>query len=566
MKSYEIVKAQANALIEFYRQNPVVAAYDLLGVELEPIQAVVFRGMWFCNYVIVVACRGLGKSFLQALMATLRALLYPGHRVGLIGSSYRQAKVMFREVEALYQASEVFREATVRSPVRSTDMCEIRFRPAGKYSGSSILAIPLGNDGSKIRGQRFFTICCDEFCQIPVEIFNLVIRPMGATEHSPMENVKRIKRKKELIKLGMEVEEEISTNKIIMTSSGFFKMNHMWDRMRHYWRKMDEGNKSYAVYQASYVDLSEGFLNKSNIEEAKETMPKALFEMEYCGMMISDSEGFFKASIIESCIANKLDNYFTVKPCGNKDSEYVMSIDPARTSDSFAIMIFEVGENITKLVYAIAYTGISSIEAVHEVFRLRDNFNLVRVVMDSQGGGLNIKDLFEAGIDNNKPILDLLDKHNYGKDGDLILQLFNPSPSTNTDANFTALAMLEKDNFLFPGPPQFGSDTEEDLYEYIELLKKQILSIVVTQNPNGSLNFNTQSKKAKKDLYSCFIMGCWVIKQIKKEGEIPVEQEQILSYAGIINTRSSNYDNNQYIDRVNNFGGGIRPLIVPTAL
>lgn len=566
MKPYEIIKAQANSLVSFYRQHPVTAAYDLLGVTLDEIQRIIFRDMWFKNYVIVVACRGLGKSFLQALLATLTTMLYPGRRVGLIGSSYRQSKVMFREVEALYQQSGILREATMRAPIKSTDMCEMKFNSAGNHSGSSILAIPLGNDGSKIRGQRFHLVLCDEFAQIPEQIFNLVIRPMAATVHDPMSNVKRIKRQKQLMALGLDVEEEYSVNKIVMTSSGFFKVNHMWNRMRHYWKKVALGDKSYAVHQASYTDLSEGFLDAGNVEEARETMPRLLFEMEYCGKMISDSEGFFKASMIELCIANKLDNYFTVKLKGNKDSEYVMAIDPARTSDSFAIMIFEVSEAVTKLVYAVTYTGVSSIETVNEIFRLRDNFNLVRVVMDSQGGGLNIKDLLEAGIDNNKPILDLLDKNNYGKEGDLILQFFNPSPSTNTDANFTALAMLEKDNFLFPGPPQFGYEEEDDLYEYIELLKRQILSIVVTQNPNGSLNFNTQSAKAKKDLYSCFIMGCWMIKQIAKEREMPAEQEQILSHVGIINNRMSDSMNSQYIDRVNNFGGGVRPLIVPGVL
>jgi hypothetical protein len=204
VKSYEILKAQANNMIEFYRQSPVIAAYDLLGVELDYIQSIIFHDVWFKDYVIVVACRGLGKSFLQALLAVLKALLYPGHRVGLIGSSYRQSKVMFREVEVLYQSSEIFREATLRPPVKSTDMCEVRFKPAGSYSGSSILAIPLGSDGAKIRGQRFFTICVDEFAQVPEQIFNLVIRPMGATEHNPMENVKRIRRKRQLMELGIE--------------------------------------------------------------------------------------------------------------------------------------------------------------------------------------------------------------------------------------------------------------------------------------------------------------------------------------------------------------------------
>lgn len=564
MKSYEIIRAQANSLIEFYRNHPVTAAYDLLGVELEDIQSIIFKDIWFKDYVIVVACRGLGKSFLQALLAALRAMLYPGHRVGLIGSSYRQAKVMFREVEALYQGSEIFREATVRSPIKSTDMCEIRFKSAGKYAGSSILAIPLGSDGSKIRGQRFFTICCDEFCQIPSDIFNLVIRPMGATEHNPIENVKRIRRRKQLIELGLEVEDEISTNKIIMTSSGFFKMNHMWDRMKHYWKKIDTGDPAYAVHQCAYWDLPEGFLNKSNIEEAKETMPRVLFEMEYCGKMISDSEGFYKASVIESCVANKIDNYFTVKPIGSKDSRYVMAVDPARSVDSFAILIFELCGDVSRVVYATTYTNVSSIETVNKIFKLRDKFNLVRIVMDSQGGGWNIKDMLEAGIDNNKPILDILDKDNIGKDGDMVLQLFNPSTTSNTDANFTALSMLEKKTMLFPGPPQYGRDEEDDIYEYINLLKKQILSIIVTTNPNGTLSFNTPSQRAKKDLYSCFIMGAWIIKQLIKEESIEPEQEQILSYGGIVRSRDGYIDYSA--NRINNFDGVVRPIRVPLVL
>lgn len=564
MKSYEVIKAQANNLIEFYRANPVTAAYDLLGVELCTIQSIIFKDMWFRDYIIVVACRGLGKSFLQALLATLKAQLYPGHRVGLIGSSYRQAKVMFREVEALYQQSEIFREATLRPPIKSTDVCEVRFKAAGGRAGSSILAIPLGNDGSKIRGQRFFTICVDEFVQVPEDIFSLVVRPMAATSYDPISNVKRVERKKQLKALGLEVEEDSAANKIVMTSSGFFKVNHMWNRMKHYWKKIDAGDPAYAVHQCAYWDLPEGFLNKSNIEEAKETMPTALFEMEYAGMMISQSGGFFSGSVLESCVANQIDNYYTVKPVGRKDARYVMAVDPARSVDSFAILIFELCGGVSKIVYAATYHNNSSIETTKEIFKLRDNFNLVRIILDSQGGGLQTKDLLEAGMDNNKPILDILDKDNVGKSGDMLLHLFNPSTSTNTDANFTALSMLEKKTVLFPGPPQYGSEEEDDIYEYINILKKQILSIIVTTNPNGTLSFNTPSQRAKKDLYSCFIMGCWIIKQITKEENIEPEQEEILSYGGLINARDGFIDYS--INRINNFEGVKRPLIVPSVM
>ena len=49
-------------LIKFYRSNPCIAAYDLLGVDLAPIQRLVFRDMWFKNYVIAVCGRGIGKT------------------------------------------------------------------------------------------------------------------------------------------------------------------------------------------------------------------------------------------------------------------------------------------------------------------------------------------------------------------------------------------------------------------------------------------------------------------------------------------------------------------------
>ncbi len=53
---------QGKELIGFYRQHPCIAAYELLGVDLAPIQRMVFRDMWFKNYVIAVCGRGFGKS------------------------------------------------------------------------------------------------------------------------------------------------------------------------------------------------------------------------------------------------------------------------------------------------------------------------------------------------------------------------------------------------------------------------------------------------------------------------------------------------------------------------
>jgi phage terminase large subunit-like protein len=191
LKNHELIMDQGIEMIEFYRNNPCIAAYDLLRVDLAPIQRVVFEDMWFKNYVITIASRGLGKTFLLAALATLSCLLYPGYRVGLMAPVFRQSKLIFAEVEKLYTRSPIVREAAEKRPVRGSDTCYLRFKSVHGVSPSYIEALPLG-DGTKIRGSRFYLVVVDELAQVPDKILDMVIRPMAATTLEPMENVRRI--------------------------------------------------------------------------------------------------------------------------------------------------------------------------------------------------------------------------------------------------------------------------------------------------------------------------------------------------------------------------------------
>ena len=308
--------------------------------------------------------------------------------------------------------------------------------------------------------------------------------------------------------------------------------------------------------------MPEGFLDETNIEEARATLPTALFEMEYCGLMVDDTDGFYKASLLEEATANSVANYRTVMLSGDPDKEYVMAVDPARERDSFAILIFEIyGGNIAQIVYAKTYNQVSSIRTSKAIFKLRDKFNLIRIIMDSQGGGTNIRDLLEEGIDGNRPILNISDRRNFGKDGDFILELFNPSPKINTAANYTALSMLEHKRVWFPAPPVGGKSNDKlaKVYDTIEELKRQIVGITVTPLGGGYLAFKTSVPKAKKDLYSCFIMGCHKINELYKASTLPQEQADMLEFGGLINTRDPYSDS--YGDSIGVLRD--RPLIVP---
>jgi hypothetical protein len=90
-RKYKEILEAGTGLVDFYLQNPCIAAYDLLGVDLAPIQRVIFEDFWFKNYVMAICARGFGKSFLLGLLATLSSMLKSGYRTGLIAPVFRQS-------------------------------------------------------------------------------------------------------------------------------------------------------------------------------------------------------------------------------------------------------------------------------------------------------------------------------------------------------------------------------------------------------------------------------------------------------------------------------------------
>ena len=95
------------------------------------------------------------------------------------------------------------------------------------YNGAVIEALPIGVDGAKIRGSRFYCILIDEFAQVPQKIIETVLAPMSITKLDPMKKVRELERRKTLIEAGLATDddfEEDTVNKMIATSSGFYKI------------------------------------------------------------------------------------------------------------------------------------------------------------------------------------------------------------------------------------------------------------------------------------------------------------------------------------------------------
>jgi len=462
------------------------------------------------------------NTYLLGALATLSSLLFPGHRVGLIGPSFRQSRMIFSEVEKIYDQSPILREAVQKKPTRHTDSCFLKFKAIGGVSGSFIEALPLGVDGSKIRGSRFYTICIDELAQVPSKIVDLVIRPFAATTLSPMENVRQKEQQRKLIELGIATEgdfEDKKVNKMIVMSSGYYKFNHIWKRMQDHWSMVDkEGeNSRYSVWQIPYTDLPDGFLDNDNIQESKRIMSTDEFRMEYEAEMISDSEGFFKASLLESCTTN---SGHTVELIGKSKSSYILGVDPNQAgSAGCGIVIIKLGE-VNRVVKCINLRVDTTQKIATCIQSICSQFKITRIFMDKGGGGKAVCDLLEEGYNDKEPIIDITNVDHINMKGRHILEMVVFTPSWISDANFTTKALLESNSLLFPEAP-VGSTKDEagEIFEDVDKLKSQMRSIVVTQTPSGLLHFDTPKKHQNKDLYSALILLGYGIKFLLKEQE-----------------------------------------------
>ena len=473
------------------------------------------------------------NTFLLGINAALHALLYPGYRVGLLSPSFRQSKMIFSEVEKLYNRSPILRQACEKKPTRGADTCHIIFKSTDNTHASYIEALPIGVDGAKIRGSRFYLIEIDELAQMPPDIIDLVIRPMAAVHSEPMQKVREIERIEKLIKLGLATEDDLhdgSANKMIMTSSGYYKFNHMWGRMKSYWKEIRREQKQYAVHQVPYTMMPRGFLDMTNIEEAKRTMSSIQFMMEYEAAMTSDSEGFFKASLLEACT---IDSGFSVQLQGYADKEYVLGIDPNQGGSAlYGLVLVELGST-SRIVYVRGLKKLSTQEMTERVQRLSNTFNIKRIYMDAQGGGNAIKDLLAEGYNNSIPILDMDDEKNKYKAGRKILKLINFSPTWISDANFGALALFENNRLRFPELPRSANDSEEAMYDDVRLLKSQMLNIVVTETARGVRHFDTPKKGQNKDLYSAILLAACGVKELAQDDY----EEPVLQGSGLVRPR-----------------------------
>ena len=105
--------------------------------------------------------------------------------------------------------------------------------------------------------------------------------------------------------------------------------------------------------------------------------------MEFGACFTRDSQGFFKRTLIESCVSNDQepikdnngnDIIFEAQLMGDPNKKYVFGVDPASEVDNFSIVVLELNDDHRRIVYSWTTTRSEHKEKVKKGFSSETDF------------------------------------------------------------------------------------------------------------------------------------------------------------------------------------------------
>jgi hypothetical protein len=282
----------------------------------------------------------------------------------------------------------------------------------------------------------------------------------------------------------------------------------------------------------NHLDPPEGFMNIKSIEEAKRETSPYLFDMEYNCFFPSDSDGFFKRSVLDK---SREHNQFTCHLSSlSSKYRYVAGIDPARSGDNFAVAIvrIDIEAKTAELVRVLTYNKKSFPLMHREIRSILKLYNIIEFGMDSGGGGTTIRDLL-ADKEHCPFGEDLILQRGFDEhamlQGRKILELIEFSKYEWVhDANHNLLSGLQHGILKIASPvglvPNVQSTpAHEDADEEIDKTLDEMQNIVVSVTSTGRMRWDTPMKTQRKDRYSAVLIAYYMAHSYLESLGKPVE-------------------------------------------
>lgn len=257
----------------FYRANPHRFVEEYLGIPVKLFQKILLWAMMFFDNFYFLAARSLGKTWLVAVFAVTRAILYPGSKIVVCSYTFKQGKeVIEKIINELMPISPMLRNEIARVS-NGKDDCSVYFKDR-----SYIKVVTAKESG---RGGRSHVLIIDESRLVPLKIVDTVLRPFNGTPRMPGYTAKP------------EYANVLEMNKEINMSSAYYAASEMYSKVKAYVANMLDPKRKYFLCDLPYMlSIKEGLLMRQQIENemSERTFNEFDFCMERMGIFIGESE------------------------------------------------------------------------------------------------------------------------------------------------------------------------------------------------------------------------------------------------------------------------------------
>ena len=379
----------------YYRNNPHRYVIDVLGLSLKWFQQILLWCMMHYNFVMYLAARGQGKTYLTALFCCVRCILFPGTKIVVSSGTLKQAN----EVLLKIQDDFMKQSSILRSEI---EKCNIGQNDASIYfKNGSWIKTRTSSENS--RSARANCIVVDEFRMVDETVINTVLRKFLTSPRQP-----KYLQKPEYAHMQ-------ERNKEIYMSSAYFKSSWAYKKAQSYTLNFFDDTKKYFICGLPYqVSVREGLLSRSQLEDEMSIADynELVQQMEMECLWFGDTDGsLFKFD--ELTARRRLRKAFPpLSFCNDKiaipklttTGKRILSIDVAlmkstkkKKNDASAIYIndlIQVNDTAyqSNFVYGETFEGLKTDELGMIVMKYFYEYQCTDLVLDTNGIGLGVYD------------------------------------------------------------------------------------------------------------------------------------------------------------------------------
>lgn len=514
----------------YYRYYIDEFAVDILGVDLFPFQRVILRAMGRGQFSVLIACRGIGKSWIVALFYICVSILYPNVKCGIASGNSQQARnVIIQKIKGELSKNETIARE-INFPIRTgADDCYCEFK-----NGSEIRAITLAQDrgGDSARSWRFNYLLVDEARLVKDDIIETILIPMTKTKR---QNALKWKQNEK--------------GKVIFISSAYLKTSGLYKRFKYHFEQMVSGNQNYVAMCFPYqVGIQAGLFDADDIEQerAKPTMTSDKFAYEYEGVFVGSSgESYYPYELTMPC---RILEHCELEQPKKSDSIYLITHDvavsTAKNSDNACTHVIKLklrpnGTYTKSAVYIKVVNGLpleKQRDYLRELIHLKFP-NCKKLVIDERGAGNGLPRMFYESWEYTDPktkvtveyppLIKDNDEEGFLLDNAIpMIRAINATNDFNTtyypymkscfeDRTLQLLVTSDEVDALYKS----GEITPEEYAQYIEhdTLQSELSNIKQEYSESGNLQYNRIVKTKKRDRATSLFYGLSVISEWELE-------------------------------------------------